>query len=68
MDGQASKAVSSEIHSLEAHGVSSAVWVWERAGYESQGTSPSLEHPINLSRVSVPDVRYCQKKTMPLWK
>jgi hypothetical protein len=59
MDGKASKAVRSEIHSLEARGVSSAVWVWERAGHEGQGTSLGPEHPVNLSWVSAPDVRYC---------
>jgi hypothetical protein len=59
MDGKASKAVRSEIHSPEACGVNSAVWVWEKAGHESQGTSPRLEHLVNLSRVLAPDVRYC---------
>jgi hypothetical protein len=65
MDGKASKAVRSEIHSPEAHRVNSAVWVWERAGHKGQGTSPRLEHPVNLSQVSAPDVRYCQIKIMP---
>jgi hypothetical protein len=65
MDGKASKAVSSEIHSPEARGVNSAAWVWERPGHEGQGTSPRLERPVNLFRVSAPDVRYCQIKTMP---
>jgi hypothetical protein len=65
MDGKASKAVRSEIHSQEACGVNSAVWVWERAGHESQGTSRGLEHPDNLSQFSAPDVRYCWKKTTP---
>jgi hypothetical protein len=46
IDGKAGKAVRSEIHSLEAHGVSSAVWVWERAGHEGQGSSPRPEHPV----------------------
>jgi hypothetical protein len=46
MDGKAGKAVRSEIHSLEACGVSSAVWVQERAGHKSQGSSPRLEHPV----------------------
>jgi hypothetical protein len=59
MDGKASKAVRSKIHSLEAHGVNSAIWVQERAGHEGQGSSPSLECPVNLSPVSAPDVRYC---------
>jgi hypothetical protein len=59
MDGKAGKAVRSKIHSLEARGVSSAVWVWERAGQEGQGSSPRLEHPSDLSWVSAPDVRYC---------
>jgi hypothetical protein len=54
-----------EIHSLESRGVNSAVWVWERAGHKGQGSSPRPEHPVNLSRVSVPDVRYCRIKTMP---
>jgi hypothetical protein len=66
MDGKASKAVRSEIHSLEAHGVNSAVCVQERAGHESQGSSLRTEHPVNLSQVSAPDVKYCQIKTMPL--
>jgi hypothetical protein len=65
MDGKASKAVSSEIHSPEAHGVNSAVWVRERAGHKGQGTSPRPEQPVNLSRVSAPDVRNCQIKTTP---
>jgi hypothetical protein len=49
MDGKAGKAVRSEIHSLEARGVNSAVWVQERAGHEGQGRSPGLECPVNLS-------------------
>jgi hypothetical protein len=65
MDGKASKAVRSEIHSLEAHGVSSAIWVQERAGNEGQGTSRRPEHPVNLSWILAPDVRYCQIKTTP---
>jgi hypothetical protein len=65
MDGKAGKAVRSKIHSLEARGVSSAVWVGERAGHEGQGTSPRPEYPVNLSRVLAPDVRYCRIKTMP---
>jgi hypothetical protein len=64
MDGKACKAVSSEIHSPEAHGVHLAVWVWERAGHKGQGTSPRPEHPVNLCQVSASDVRYCQIKTM----
>jgi hypothetical protein len=59
MDGKAGKAVRYEIHSPEARGVNSAVWVWERTGQESQGSSPRLEHPVNLSQVSAPDVRNC---------
>jgi hypothetical protein len=58
-DGKSGKAVRSEIHSPEARGVSSAVWVQERVGHKGQGTSPRPECPINLSRVSAPDVRYC---------
>jgi hypothetical protein len=65
MDGKASKAVRSEIHSREVHGVSSAVWVQERAGQEGQGTSPGPERPANLSWVLAPDVRYCRIKTTP---
>jgi hypothetical protein len=65
MDGKASKAVRSKIHSPEARGVSSAVWVWERAGHEGEGSSPRPERPVNLSRVLAPDVRYCQIKIMP---
>jgi hypothetical protein len=66
MDGKARKAVRSEIHSLEASGVNSAVWVRSGEGRtESQGTSPRLEHPVNLSQVSAPDVRYCRIKTTP---
>jgi hypothetical protein len=65
MDGKASKAVRPEIHSLEALGVNSAVWVWERAGHKGQGTSSRLEHPVNLSWVLAPDVRNCRIKTMP---
>jgi hypothetical protein len=34
MDGKASKAVRSKIHSPEARGVNSAVWVQEREGHE----------------------------------
>jgi hypothetical protein len=59
------KAVKSEIHCPEARGVNSAVWVQERAGHKSQGTSPGPEHPANLSWVLAPDVRYCQTKTTP---
>jgi hypothetical protein len=51
MDGKAGKAVRYEIHSPEARGVNSAVWVRERAGHEGQGTSPGPERPVNLSRV-----------------
>jgi hypothetical protein len=65
MDGKASKAVRSKIHSPYTHGVNSAVWVQERAGHESQGTSPGLEHPVNLSWVSASDVRNCREKTTP---
>jgi hypothetical protein len=65
MDGKASKAVRSKIHSPEAHGVNSAVWVRERAGHEGQGSSPKPERPVNLSWVLAPDVRYCQIKTTP---
>jgi hypothetical protein len=65
MDGKASKAVRSKIHSPEAHGVNSAVWVWERAGHEGQGISPGLEHPVNLSQVLAADVRHCRIKTTP---
>jgi hypothetical protein len=64
MDGKAGKAVRSEFHSPEAHGVNSVVWVQERAGHKGQGSSPRSKHPINLSWVSAPDVRYCQIKTM----
>jgi hypothetical protein len=39
MDRKAGKTVRSKIHSPEAHGVNSAVWVQERAGHEGQGTS-----------------------------
>jgi hypothetical protein len=49
MDGKASKAVRSEIHSPEARGVNSAVWVCERAGHKGQGSSPGPESPVNLS-------------------
>jgi hypothetical protein len=59
MDGKANKAVRSEIHSPEARGVNSAVWVQERAGHVGQGSSPRPEYPVNPSRVSAPDVRYC---------
>jgi hypothetical protein len=52
MDGKAGKAVRSEIHSPEAHGVNSAVWVRERAGYKGQGSSPRSERPVNLSQVT----------------
>jgi hypothetical protein len=45
MDGKASRAVRSEIHSLEARGVNSAIWVQERAGHGDQGSNPRLEHP-----------------------
>jgi hypothetical protein len=65
MDGKAIKTVRSEIHSPEARGVSSAVWVWERAGHEGQGTSPRPEHLVNLSWVSAPDVRNCRINTTP---
>jgi hypothetical protein len=65
MDGEAGKAVRSEIHSLEARGVNSAAWVRERAGHESQGSSPGPEHPVNLSQDLAPDVRYCLIQTMP---
>jgi hypothetical protein len=65
MDGNASKAVSSKIHIPEACGVSSAVWVRERAGHEGQGSIPRLEHPVNHSQVSAPDVRYCCIKITP---
>jgi hypothetical protein len=64
MDGKISKAVRSKIHNLEARGVNSAVWIWERAGHKGQGTSSRLERPVNLSRILAPDVRYCQIKTM----
>jgi hypothetical protein len=59
MYGKAGKAVRSEIHSPEAHGVSSAVWVQERAGHKGQGSSPRPEYLSNLSWVSAPDIRYC---------
>jgi hypothetical protein len=65
MGGKTSKAVRSKIHSLEAHGVNSAVWVQERAGHEGQGSSPRLECPVNLSQVLAPNVRYCRIKTTP---
>jgi hypothetical protein len=65
MDGKARKAVRSKIHSLEACGVNLAVWAWERARHEGQGSSPKPECPVNLSRVLAPDVRYCQIKTIP---
>jgi hypothetical protein len=65
MDGKAGKAVRSKIHSPEACGVNSAVWVQDRAGHEGQGCSPRLEHPVNCSWVSAPDVRYCRIKTTP---
>jgi hypothetical protein len=61
-DGCKSRQGRSEIHIPEAHGVNSAVWVWERAGHEGQGSSPRPERPSNLSWVSAPNVRYC--KTM----
>jgi hypothetical protein len=48
MDEKAGKAVRSEIHSPEARGVSSAVWVQERVGHEDQGSSPRPEHPVKL--------------------
>jgi hypothetical protein len=65
MDGKAGKAVRYKIHTLEARGVNSAVWVLERAGHEGQGTSPGTECPVYLFLVSAPDVRKCQIKTMP---
>jgi hypothetical protein len=65
MDGKASKAVRSKIHSPEARGVNSALWVWERAGYDGQGSSPRLEHPVSLSQVLASDIMYCQIKTTP---
>jgi hypothetical protein len=65
MDGKASKAVRSEIHSPEAREVNSAVWVLEKTGHEGQGSSPRPERPVNFSQVSAPDVRYCRIKTMP---
>jgi hypothetical protein len=65
MDGKAGKAVRSKIHSPEAHGINSAVWVRERAGHEGQGSSPGLEHPVNLSQVLTPAVRFCRIKTTP---
>jgi hypothetical protein len=34
---------------------------FERAGHEGQGSSPGLD----VSRVSAPDIRYCQIKTTP---
>jgi hypothetical protein len=66
MDGKAGKAVSSEIHSPDAHGVNSAVLVMEKEGHGGQGTYPGPQRPSNLSRVSAPDVRYCRIKTTPL--
>jgi hypothetical protein len=65
MDEKTGKAVRSEIHSLEARGVNSAVWDPEREGHEGQGSSSRPERPVYLSQVSAPDVRYCQIKTMP---
>jgi hypothetical protein len=65
MDEKASKAVSSEIHSPEAHGVNSAVWVQERAGHKGQESNPGQDCPVNFSRVSAPDVRNCRIKTTP---
>jgi hypothetical protein len=65
MGGKAGKKVRSKIHSPEACGVNSAVWDLERAGHKSQRSSPRPEHPVNLSLVLAPDVRYCQIKTMP---
>jgi hypothetical protein len=65
MDGKAGKAVRSKIHSPEAHGVNSAVWVWERAGHKGQGSSPGPEHPVNISRILARDVRNCRTKTTP---
>jgi hypothetical protein len=59
------KAVRSKIHSQEARGFNSAVWVQERAEHKGQGTHPRPEHPVNLSQVSAPDVRYRRIKTMP---
>jgi hypothetical protein len=43
MDGKTGKAVRSELHSPEACGVNSAIWVQERAGHNGQGSSPRLE-------------------------
>jgi hypothetical protein len=40
MDGKASEAVRSEIHSPEACEVNSAVWVQERAGQKAKGAAP----------------------------
>jgi hypothetical protein len=65
MDGKASKAVRSKIHNPEAHGINLAIWVQERAGPKSQGSSPKPEHPVNLSQVSAPDVRNYRIKTTP---
>jgi hypothetical protein len=66
MGGKDCKAMRSEIHSLEAHGVNSAVWVQERAGHKGQGgSSPRLEHSVSPSWISALDVRYCQIKTTP---
>jgi hypothetical protein len=65
MDGKAGKAVRSEIHSLQARGVNSTVWVQERAGHEGQGISSRLECPVNLSQVLAPVVRYCRIRTTP---
>jgi hypothetical protein len=65
MDGKASKAVRSEIHSPEAHGANSAVWVQKRAGHGGQGSRPRPEHLVNLSQVSAPGVKYCRIKTTP---
>jgi hypothetical protein len=65
MNGNTGKAVKPEIHSPEARGVNSAIWVLERGGHESQGTSPRPESPVNLSWVLAPNVRNCQTKTTP---
>jgi hypothetical protein len=50
MDGKAGKEVRSEIHSPGSHGVNSVVWVQERAGHKSQGSSPRPKHPITSPR------------------
>jgi hypothetical protein len=65
-DGQESRLGSKfQNPQSEACGVHSSVWVQERAGHEGQGTSSRLEHPVNFSQVSAPDVRNCQIKTTP---